>query len=201
MRWGEMCVWGAYPRGGLVPHIYIWARVAPGRVVLGEALQRGCRLNFASDLGYDPGCDPVPTTCPRLSLVREPGETRPPRRSVRLLGPVSAPRSPAGRDHCVVECSFLPAQLRGAGGGPTSSVSLQGGLRRWVFRWCGLRSRAEAWGFPVVWPWVLGWSSRHSVKCIRWDEMCAGGTNPRASSVPHVYISRCGARMRVPVRR
>ena len=137
MRWGEMCVWGAYPRGGLVPHIYIWARVAPGRVVLGEALQRGCRLNFASDLGYDPGCDPVPTTCPRLSLVGEPGEARPPRRSIRLLGPVSAPRSPAGRVHCVVECSFLPAQLRGACGGPSSSVFLQGGLRRGAFRWRG----------------------------------------------------------------
>ena len=81
---------------------------------------RSCDYNLSSD---EPG--------------HGPGEARPPRRSIRLLGPVSAPRSPAGRVHCVVECSFLPAQLRGAGGGPTSSVSLQGGLRRWVFRWRG----------------------------------------------------------------
>ena len=128
---------------------------------------------------------------------RESGETRPPRRSIRLLGPLSAPWSPAGRVHCTSECLSLPAQLRGACGGPTSSVFQLGGLRRGAFRWRGL----GLWGIPLAWPWVVGWSSGHSVKCIRWDEMRAGGTNPRASSVPHVYISRCGARMRVPVRR
>ena len=33
-------------------------------------------------------------------------------------------------------------------------------------------------------------SKRHSVKCIRWDEMCTWGTYPRGSLVPHAYILR-----------
>ena len=68
---------------------------------------------------------------------RKSGETRPPRRSIRLLGPLSAPWSPAGRVHCTSECLSLPAQLRGACGGPTSSVFQLGGLRRGAFRWRG----------------------------------------------------------------
>ena len=86
-------------------------------------------------------------------------------------------------------------RLLGLGGAAGSEMRRGCGSRflsmhRWAQRCCSRHPRPDAApSSPAPVPSARPHPCPRSLKCIRWGEMCVWGAYPRATLVPHVYIS------------